>query len=329
MASQKPFKTHRQQLRILRERNMSISDGSKAIRILKREGYYNIINGYKDIFLDHAMCEQHGEDYYKDGVTFDHIFALYDFDRTMRNHLIKCILKAETDLKTKTAYAFSEAFPQNFSYLDINNYDASDPQKVTKLIARISAEITMNSQPKDQGGQIYHYLNKYKELPLWVLINKLTFGEAYHFFAALQRPMKEKIMDEILDDFEHEYHREIQRETVPDRIRCISNMIDFMNQYRNICAHDERLYNTVARQRNGKILPIMMFHHIPPLTSKSRLFDCIVTTGLFVTKRDYQELIAKIEKTVGGLDKKLPHSLFNSVLIQMGFSKEWKEAIRL
>lgn len=48
----KPFKTYRQQLTILRGRNLVIKDGSKAIQILKNEGYYNIINGYKDIFLD-------------------------------------------------------------------------------------------------------------------------------------------------------------------------------------------------------------------------------------------------------------------------------------
>ena len=46
----KPFKTYRQQLNILRSRNLIIDNGSKAIDILKKEGYYNIINGYKEIF---------------------------------------------------------------------------------------------------------------------------------------------------------------------------------------------------------------------------------------------------------------------------------------
>lgn len=48
----KPFKTHRQQLRILRdERGLTINDGSRAMRILERENYYALINGYKDLFL--------------------------------------------------------------------------------------------------------------------------------------------------------------------------------------------------------------------------------------------------------------------------------------
>lgn len=46
----KPFKTYNQQLKILRNRNLTISNGSKAISVLKRDNYYNIVNGYKDIF---------------------------------------------------------------------------------------------------------------------------------------------------------------------------------------------------------------------------------------------------------------------------------------
>lgn len=49
----KPFKTHRQQLRILRDRGLTISkdgEGSKVMRVLEKENYYNVINGYKDPF---------------------------------------------------------------------------------------------------------------------------------------------------------------------------------------------------------------------------------------------------------------------------------------
>ena len=74
----KPFKTYRQQLTILRGRNLVIKDGSKAIQILKNEGYYNIINGYKDIFLDMPQTKQYGDDRYKAGTTFEHIYALYN-----------------------------------------------------------------------------------------------------------------------------------------------------------------------------------------------------------------------------------------------------------
>ena len=156
----KPFKTYRQQLGILRSRNLTISNGSRAIKILKKEGYYNIINGYKHIFLDDALSQQTREDYYKPGVTFENIYALYEFDRNMRNILIKYLLATEASLKTKVAYHFSEHYKQTFNYLDYNNFDSTSPQKVTELISRISKVITEHSQKQTQGGQFDHYLNK-------------------------------------------------------------------------------------------------------------------------------------------------------------------------
>lgn len=85
MIINKPFKTYRQQLRILRERNLQIPNGHKAMKILKRENYYSVINGYKDIFLD----PRYDSDVYKDGTSFDDIYALYCFDRNLRsNHYI-------------------------------------------------------------------------------------------------------------------------------------------------------------------------------------------------------------------------------------------------
>lgn len=53
----KKYKTYRQLLTVLRDRGMVInkgSQGSRAMRILEKENYYNVINGYKDLFLDSA-----------------------------------------------------------------------------------------------------------------------------------------------------------------------------------------------------------------------------------------------------------------------------------
>ena len=66
----KPFQTHNQQLKTLRNRNILISNGSKAKAILIRENYYQLINGYKHIFLDTGESKKRQDDYYKNGTTF-------------------------------------------------------------------------------------------------------------------------------------------------------------------------------------------------------------------------------------------------------------------
>lgn len=327
MNSQKPFKTYNQQLKILRSRNIEINDGSKAIRILKREGYYNIVNGYKEIFLDTALTASKGKDWYKPGTKFDYLYALYDFDRSLKRCLLGYILKMETFLKTQIAYFFSDEYRQNFSYLDINNFDSSNPQAVTKLIAKVSNVITNNSAEQIQGGQVFHYLSNYKELPLWVLINKMTLGETYHLFDVLQPPIKTKILKEIVHMYEHEYKTSINYNM--NDTRSLSEIFRFINGYRNICAHDARLFNTVIRHGKGKIPKITHFHKKTSIPFKSRLFDCIVILGLFLSRNDYKKLISQISLSLNDLQKHLPPNLYNMVLIQMGFSKTWKQDISL
>lgn len=47
----KPFKPHRQQLRILRSRGLTTNNGSKAIRIFENENYYTVIDRVKQKFI--------------------------------------------------------------------------------------------------------------------------------------------------------------------------------------------------------------------------------------------------------------------------------------
>ncbi|MFU0825922.1 MAG: Abi family protein [Clostridium sp.] len=142
----KPFKTHRQQLRILRdERGLTINDGSRAMRILERENYYALINGYKDLFLIKDDTNRPvSPEKYMDGASFDEIYALYCFDRDLRNILLKELLKFESNIKSKLSYQFSQEYREPNAYLNMLNY-SRDPAKlkqILKLIAVISNEIS-------------------------------------------------------------------------------------------------------------------------------------------------------------------------------------------
>ena len=57
----KRFKDYSDLTALLRSRGMIVDD-ARAIPVLRREGYYMIINGYKDLFLDSAAAQQSGGD---------------------------------------------------------------------------------------------------------------------------------------------------------------------------------------------------------------------------------------------------------------------------
>ena len=148
----RPFKTLDSLLRLMRSRNISINktgEGSKVKKILSRENYYSVINGYKDIFLDQAITLANKEDYYATGTTFFQIYGLYCFDRNLRSILLKSLLQAEQNLCTKVSYRFAEEHKSEFSHLNINNFSKTDLSKTTELISRLS-HVTQNNS-KNRG----------------------------------------------------------------------------------------------------------------------------------------------------------------------------------
>ena len=324
----KPFKTYNQQLVILRKRNLTIKDGSKAKRILQNNGYYNIVNGYKDIFLDTALTKQFNDDRFKIGTTFENIYALYEFDRNIRTVLLKYILQMETSLKTKVAYHFSNTFKTNFNYLDINNFDNTNPQTAAKLINDLTNIIKNNtSSTNPQGARFYHYLDKHKELPLWVLVTKMTLGNIIHFYNGMKMLEKLLVISEIVETYVKEYKTKIQ---IPfsDQEAFISNMFSVINIFRNTCAHEERLYNIVCKN-NKKMPNISLFHQTVPRIFQARLFDGIIILGFFISKKEYACLVKSIKQEIDILSRQLPQNILNQVLKEMGFSKNWSNELKL
>ncbi|AJK51216.1 Abi family protein [Mycoplasma capricolum] len=123
MKRPKEFKTFEEQIEILKSRGLIISNEQKAIEILKQENYYNIVNGYKDLFLKKSL--DNNKDIFIENTNFDELYSLFLFDRELRSILLKYILIFERDFKTTIAYNFSKKYNKNNridSYLYPENY---------------------------------------------------------------------------------------------------------------------------------------------------------------------------------------------------------------
>ena len=75
----KPFKTVEEQIEILKSRGLIIQDEERALFFLKNNNYYELINGYKDFFIDKDKTEQEKKDVYRNDVTFEDVVSLYEF----------------------------------------------------------------------------------------------------------------------------------------------------------------------------------------------------------------------------------------------------------
>lgn len=119
MLEDKEFTTFEQQIKILKNRKLTFCNVEMANHLLRRFGYYNIINGYKEPFIDIID----GEEVYKKGVSFEQIFSLYCMDRKLRTHVMASMLEVEDTLRTAVAHTIGEAFTaEEAKYLKKENY---------------------------------------------------------------------------------------------------------------------------------------------------------------------------------------------------------------
>ena len=235
----KEFKTFNQQLTILRDRGMIVPTDGSPKRFLEQENYYNVINGYKDLFL---CKDSHGNtiipETYLPNTHFNELKALFLFDRELRFLFLKYLLIFENSFKTTISYEFSQKFPKANSYLEIANYRDDDPKGVLKQISILTKTIHDNVGTK---GAIKHYIEEHGSVPLWVLVNYLTIGNLSYLYSALKDSEKNTIAKYYSDKYEKQY-----RPTNTLRISSedMESALKIFNLVRNQCAHDERLFNS-------------------------------------------------------------------------------------
>lgn len=308
---EKTFKTIDEQIELLQSRNLHIENKETVKEILLNNNYYYLINGYKDLFLN----KNSKTEMFRNETTLEEIYSLYEFDRKIRIIFLEYILLIERKIDTYIAYEFSKNYGHK-NYLIPENFNVSNKNKelIHKFINDINLEIS--HQYKNANKMIIHYLNTYKYIPLWVLIRILSFGKVSKFYSF----MKQKEQNNISRKFN------IQSETLKVYLINLGNV-------RNICAHDEKLYDIRLKNR----INITDFHRMLELTRKNNkttyatrdLFSVIIILKILLEKDVFNEFYNSIIKTIKILDNQLSTIKIDKILYKMGFPKNYKELLKL
>ncbi len=313
--AEKTYKSYRQQLNILRSRGMDIgrgSKGSRVMRILESENYYNIINGYKELFLD-SKATAASDEVYKAGTSFDEVYALYSFDREVRNTYLKYLLKVENTFKTVIAHEFSAQYGHD-NYLKIENFDISSERHISsviKLIGDIQQEIARQMSKHHQV--VTHYMTEHGYIPLWVLVNVLTFGKIENFYKNMKPSDKTTVSR----------HFNLQ----PDELSKFMHMLALA---RNKCAHDERIYNIRFKERihtksikNFSVLGIVRAKDGSYTYGTNDAYAIAIMFALLLSKSDVNEFISAMKSSFKKLQKQLHTISADDVMAIMGYGSDW------
>lgn len=208
-----------EQIQKIKAHEIQIEDEDRAKEILSQVSYYRL-SGYALQFRlgnnSHSIQE---------GISFEQICRIYCFDEELRNHLWKYVEKAEYHYKDLIGNEFALRKCQNDPH--DQHYDASnyyDKAGITRTLLTFAKEKNYFHDSKI----VKHHTERYGDkMPLWVMLELMTFSSVSMFYHAMYISDKKVIADKC----------GVSYATLENHLHCLSVL-------RNKCAHGARMYNT-------------------------------------------------------------------------------------
>jgi len=304
----KTFKTLDEQVEILQAKGLKIEDVEYTKEILLRENYF-FISGYRHLF-------QGPNKIFFEGTTFHQLYALFNFDRHIRNIIFKNLLIIENNIKSIMAYQLSMKYGiKERDYLNPDNFNSAPEKRnqIADLIKKMKRQINING---NQHTATKYYIDNYHYIPLWIVVKILSFGIVGEMYLILKK----------------EDQKDVAKYFHVDSENLIINLPMLAN-YRNLCAHEDILFD----HRTQKEIFDTKYHkelNIPLLNGeyiygKNDLFALIIILKQMLRGEDFYLMINEIAAEVQLLERKLSTITIEKVLDAMGFPLNYKELVRL
>lgn len=305
----KKFLTYQQQIQKLEHSGLTIVDRSACERVLADIGYFPVVNGYQSFFRDPSTR------IYREGSTFDDILALYEFDARLREVVLDALLKVEVKLRSAIAYEFCSAHGEaQQKYLDASSY--SNSKDARRILPNLTRMLGFIANQDTNHQYLVHYRGSYGNVPLWVAVNAMTFGQTSKMLAALKDGERSRIAKRF--------------GTVTSRE--LSRFVRVLALYRNVCAHGERLFS----HRCHVEIPDTALHaklgieKIGPnyACGKVDVFSVVIALRYLLPNDEFKSFKAKVARCINDYLSSDESIGEERLLEAMGFPAEWKKITR-
>ena len=305
---QKVFKTIDEQIEILQNKGVIIEDKNVVKEILLRENYF-FISGYRHLFLDVDNSKN-----FKKGTNFRELYALFNFDRQLRNIIFKNLLIIENNMKSIFSYQLSRRYGiKEKEYLKQSNFNTSKDKikQVNDLLHKIKRQIRING---GQHSATTHYIYNYGYIPLWVVVKVLSFGIVCELYSIMKTDDQKDIakifgleVDELL------------------------NYFPILANYRNLCAHEDILYD----HKTQKVIPdnkYLEYLNIPKIDGefiygKGDVFSVVIIFKYLLYQDDFRMFMNEINYEIEHLSGVLHSISIENVLDRMGFPNNYRSLL--
>ncbi len=306
----KPFLNYEEQIdNLTKRKGMIITDQEFAVSKLEDISYFALIDGYKNLFYN-PMTRK-----YKEGTTFEDIVALYEFDEKLRALIFRYLCHFEQKMRSMISYHFCDTYSEKQEdYLNAANYNNSraNKRKIAGLISILEREANRNV---DHAYVVYQR-KTYGNVPMWVIMKTLTFGQMSKMYSFLTTSVKTKV------SLHFKYVSEKE----------LIQYMKVLTLYRNVCAHNERLFSYKSRFD----IPDTILHRkmkIPKNGNqykygKNDLFSVVIAFRMLLAKVDFLEFKKSLNQIINQYMKRTNNLNQKKFLETMGFPENWKNISR-
>ena len=263
-----------------------------------------MISGYKSPF-------KQKDGTYKIHVSIQDIYALYLFDDALRALFLQYILKIEKHVKSLISYSFCEAYGEEQQhYLNATkyNYTPINQDEVNELITRLTK---ITNEPKNYP-YITHQKKNYGNIPLWVMMKALTLGTVSKMYSFLPQSIQHNVSKEF--EYVHE--------------GMLVQMLDLLARVRNVCAHNERLFD--YKYQKGTIDDTYIHEVLAVKKKKGQfekgkndLFAVVIVLKYLLGEDDFSNFVEKLEEIIKQLFANTRMIQKTQLFKYMGFTENW------
>ena len=248
--------------------------------------------------------------------TFEELYQMFLFDRSLRNILFKNLLIVENNIKSIISYQLSKKYGyKEKDYLNPSNFttDNKEQRRVNDVLNKMRRQIRVNGS---KHTATLHYINNYGYVPLWILVKVLSFGLINELYGIL-KPEDQLALSEYYN---------IDVENLEVYLALLSN-------YRNLCAHEDIVYD----HRSQREINDTVYHERLNLKKedgifvqgKNDIFALIIILKQVLKPDKFNEMLNEINAEFIKFDEKVNIISLDKLYNKMGFPKNYMELISI
>lgn len=197
---------------------------------------------------------------------------------------------------------------------------------------------TLGQQRKKKNDSIKSYLEQHGYMPMWILMNVLTFGNVSHLFTLQKKSVQMDMVKSLNLNSKSNFSNDLL-------VINTSRVLQVLSIYRNICAHNERFYITKVKvpiddnfMDFGEKLPntvnpalgrrLNSSQRNKRMNARQGIYALIFTISLFMDNKELNDFIVEIRSEFKLLEDKINTIPITEIERSMGLNFNWYELIK-